>query len=99
MSSQNFSGSVNAKRRKDFLQGLAQSLGLLYDGTNRDIANRISAHFVAHPDLYEQAQYQGLATYRSQPIASNQGKSGKSSAEKDAEDAAKAAKAAAEATG
>ena len=51
------------------------------------IADRISTHFVAHPELYEQAQYQGLATYRSQSIASNQGKSGKSSAEKDAEDA------------
>jgi hypothetical protein len=98
MSSQNFSGSVNAKRRKDFLQGLAQSLSLPYDGTNRDIADRISVHFVAHPDLYEQAQYQGLATYRSQSVG-NQGKSGKSSAEKDAEDAAEAGKTVAAATG
>jgi hypothetical protein len=71
MSSQNFSGSMNAKCRKDFLQGLAQSLGLLHNGTNRDIADRISTHFIAHPELYEQVQYQGLATYGSQSIASN----------------------------
>jgi len=54
--------------------------------------------FVAHPDLYEQAQYQGLATYQNQSVG-NQGKSGKSSAEKDAEDAAEAAKTVAAATG
>ena len=63
MSSQNFSSSMNAKHRKDFLQGLAQPLGLLHNGPNQDIASRISTHFVAHPELDEQAQYQSLTTY------------------------------------
>jgi hypothetical protein len=65
MSSQNFSGSVNSKCRKDFLLGLATSLNLAAEGTNQDMADQIITHFAAHPDLYEKPQYQGLAVYRS----------------------------------
>jgi len=63
---QAFSGSLSSKNKPD-LQDVAHALQLDIAGTKKDLVDRITAHFNAHPEKKTEAQYEGIFNSRRRP--------------------------------